>query len=220
MKVKTVIYILLICIICGCENDSEPLFSFDPVKDSYVKNNIQELSTLEIQDISALSKELQRAVYRSYTPEKRYELWTERLNLILYTEEWTNEETIHIISLIDYLCPEVFSGDDTKLIEKGIDLNFSDHWMKFGYDNLLWDVNKMAFVISSLDISYSEFLHTVKGIKDLKKTAKAGSETCNCNQSTSFCYPGMCNDTGCNKTNGGCGWLWLQECNGECLLEQ
>jgi len=52
MKVKTVIYILLICIICGCENDSEPLFSFDPVKDSYVKNNIQELSTLEIQDIS------------------------------------------------------------------------------------------------------------------------------------------------------------------------
>jgi len=44
---------------------------------------------------------------------------------------------------------------------------------------------------------------------------------CNCSASSNFCdtvtnpFP-ECENTGCSRSDVGCGWLWLQACNGIC----
>ncbi len=220
MKFSTAIFCVLILLIVGCKDNFETFYSCDPIVDTYVKENIIELSSLDLQDLNSYPNNIQRAIYRSYTPEKKCALWIERLNTILDNENWTMSETTHIILLIDYLCPEVFSSDITKLIDKGIDVYFPENWLKFGYDNIKWDKSKIAYITSSLETSYSDFFNATNEINKLSEIALANSETCNCNQSVDNCYPGECLGTECDKTNSGCGWLWLDTCDGTCLLKE
>lgn len=214
---------LLICFtiffyLTSCENNDDIVYSCDSALDSYIKDNIVELSMSQLSDINTLSDIMQRAVYRTFSPEKKCEIWKEKLHNILDEEEWTIDEEVHIISLLDYLSPDVFTGDEKRLSDQYIDPFFRDNWMDYGYNTLNWDVRKMVFLVSSLECTYDLFLKNNTGISDLSNNAVAITESCSCNQSTSFCYPGICKDTGCAETQGGCGWLWLDDCDGDCFL--
>jgi len=98
---------------------------------------------------------------------------------------------------------------------------FAGNWIDYAINKLKWDKRKLAFVVSSLHISFTEYEYSLSRLRDVKAIASENTETkCDCNTGTDFCNyePGLtCSSTGCKASSSGCGWLWMEECNGNCI---
>ncbi|MBA7583963.1 hypothetical protein ES708_25915 [subsurface metagenome] len=196
-------------------------FSCSPVVNEYVKSNILKFSQISIDEFLIFDTPVQRAAFRSFSPERKFEIWSEKLKKVLYFETWTDQEAKHINDLINHLCIEYFmEGEkyDSIKIENRI---FAGNWIDYAINKLKWDKRKLAFVVSSLHISFAEYEYSLSRLRDVKAIASENTETnCDCNTGADFCNyePGStCSSTGCKASSSGCGWLWMEECNGNCI---
>ena len=77
MKNITIAFLIL-ATITSC-NDDILEYSCNPTVNKFVKTNILILSQIKLDEFNQMSNLLQRATFRSYSPEKRFELWTEKI---------------------------------------------------------------------------------------------------------------------------------------------
>ena len=216
MYEKIIGIVSMVLLIVACQDD-EVKYSCNPNVDNYVKSSYNELYLMDSYEFSSLAIEVQRAAFRSFSPEKKHDLWFDRLNLILCNETWSEEEYLHIYSLIEFLDIDLFvSIDPTSLYASEIK-EFSSEWINYAYETLAWDKSRLAFVVSSLSLNFDDYLLQLSEIKTIRSSTQLNDESsCDCNITSNYCSVSLDCYPGCISSNGGCGWLWSEPCNGIC----
>jgi hypothetical protein len=209
---------LLLFLTLSCQKE-ELQYSCNPEIDRYVTANLDQLAKLSLDEFLEQSIPLQRAVFRSYTAEKKLECWIEKLDRTLLLENWSETEVLHIKKLennLDTSCFETVLTSDT--IDPEIQL-FVKRWIEYSLNTLKWNKPKLAFVISSLYYSLAEFNQALA--MELNQSIPVSD--CGCSIEMDFCsyqYYLSCKSSDCTASSSGCGWLWGDACDGTCQQVQ
>ena len=101
---------------------------------------------------------------------------------------------------------------------EGKDREFAKQWISYTRETLMWPTEKIAFIASSLEVDYDKYLQEKMAVNDLKKGAIVNSETsCGCSIGSDFCGSSLtCTSGTCSSSGSGCGWFWMDNCNGKC----
>lgn len=193
--------------------DDELKYSCDPELDKFVIENQSELKSAGITELSTYDDDLQRAAYRSFTPEKKHEVWSEKFTVLASDEQYSEAEQVHITSLQQQLSIELFNPENNEAFIGFME--FYTTWENTAQNVLNWDNSMLAFVTSSLSLYYSDFMF---GTTTMSPTVPIGGEECDCKRSSDACPSGFyCKEVVCNNdSSDGCGILWLEECDGAC----
>lgn len=213
MKLTTKGLLLLISVwLFSCSED-ELKYSCDREVDNYVNENLAALKSVNTEELSTYSDELQKAAYRSFSPQKKYEVWVEKLKILSEDNNFTAEEQEHILNLQIQLTPELFNPQNTSTFADFI--SFYNKWETEAFNKLSWDKTILVFITYSLNIYYDDFLAT----SPLVAPTGLNSADCYCSQSSDGCPNGSyCGGAVCTgDTPVGCGVLWLEDCDGVCV---
>ncbi len=215
MKYYCIIFILLIVVYSCREEVLE--YSCDPILNEMIANHRMEYAQYTVKELTASDITVQRAIFRSYTPTKKREMWLEKINFLLANESYTPEENMHVVKLRDQLHENYFDQDSIKA-EAGIRKQFFSEWISYARKSLGWSDKYIAFVIYRLYTVPGQLDAELSAIKTISRQAVAASEgyTCNCDATyNDYCWGTNCVNSDCQQTSG-CGLLWQSPCNGVC----
>jgi len=207
------IYLSLFCIFifASCRQDMAE-FSCDPVLNDYVSANKETLKQITISELASSDLAFQQAVFRSFDAVKKREIWLNKIQILLETQEYSEDAYLHITKLFDYISVGFFEKDNIDSHSKE-NAEFASDWIKYAKNNLGWSNKDVAFVIYRLYTKQDQFNAELNSLIKIQQKATTNSE-CNCNSSTDFCF-GSCNAGSC-AISSACGFAWSQECNGVC----
>lgn len=200
----------------SCQVD-ELDFSCDPFINSFVVENMTELSKISTQELLSYEVPLQKAVFRSWSPERKRQAWLGKFQYVLDNQSFSEDERKHIFELVNHIVEGYFE-DQLKPEVELMRNNFSKDWLDVAANDLRWDDQFIAFCVYRLYVDRSQFEIEFSSLKPTSLSMSANSEsgTCNCNTSNDFCLRGDCTSNGCAASSSGCGWLWSEKCNGLC----
>lgn len=215
MKAKPVLILLSIFGLFHSCQETELEFSCDPVINSFVLKNQEELSQLNVIEISIYDITLQRAIFNSWNAEKKRDTWINKLYYILDNEKLNTAEIHHLQKLIKHIEPGYFSDENGLNDEK---TKFASEWINYAMDELKWTEEFVAFIVYRLYTEEAQLEAEILTLDDLKLITSTDSESgsCDCNTSSDFCSIYTCQSSGCSSVSSGCGWLWKESCNGSC----
>jgi hypothetical protein len=191
-------------------------FSCDPVINSYVSENREELSQITVEELVSYEPELQRAVFNSWDYRKKRSAWIDKLRFILSIENLTKAEIGHIQNLINHIEEDYFLDEN---IQHNMEARsqFASSWISYATKDLGWSKQYIAFIVYRLHTNQSQFEAEFSDLTSLGATATTNSEgSCDCNVSADFCSTSNCLSSGCTAGSSGCGWLWSMPCDGNC----
>lgn len=98
------IYTTVICVVllASCMQDKTD-FSCDPILNEYVASHQETLAKLTLNDLVNSDLVYQQAVFRSFNPAKKREVWLQKFKFLLENEKYSEDEYIHVKSLLDHL---------------------------------------------------------------------------------------------------------------------
>lgn len=190
----------------------ETYYSCDPDVDMWIKENLEEVQSIGANSFRAFDVSYRLAIFNAITPEKRVEIWKEKVSETLKLD-WSIAEIKHIEQLFAIIEDNIewyHTGVPDEDLEKYEKTAY--RWVDYAKEELKWN-NELVAAIAASPL----FLSNTRGelISPSLQTivrVKNGSENCTCNPVVSFCSP--CRYDPCNKTNWGCGFLGLGICNG------
>lgn len=213
---KQIFCIVLFSVVLVSCQQTELEYSCDPVINKYVIENKAEFSQISVTELTTYEVALQKAVFRSWEPEKKRNAWLEKLHYVLCSISLSKTESAHIERLIDHLEVGYFLDEN---IQKNYAARaqFADEWLNYATKELGWSKRFIAFIVYRLYTNQSQLDIELSAIKSLNIEMNTDSESgsCNCNTSYDFCSGSSCHSNGCSSSSG-CGWLWSGSCNGSC----
>ncbi len=208
---------LLLPLLWSCGEDVIE-YSCDPVLNEIITAHKQEYLKYAVIDIVVEAPDVQQAIFRTYDPVKKRELWLEKLYYLLKNGKYSAEEYDHVLKLTGFLHEHFFEEAYTTA-EAGQRKVFVSDWISYAKKSLGWSDRDVAFVIYRLYTTQEQFDAEKTALEMIQQQALSESETfsCNCNQTNSFCSfeTEGCTSTGC-ETTGGCGYFWSETCDGNC----
>lgn len=215
MKSKSILILFVFSSLLYSCQVTELEFSCDPVINNYVLNNKVALSQITVVEFSTYDISLQRAIFNSWSAEKKRDAWINKLQYILKNEKLNTLETIHLQKLITHVEPGYFSNENGLDDQKS---KFASDWINYANDELKWTEEFIAFVVYRLYMEQAQLEAELSMLDDLNSIASHNSEggSCDCNTSIDFCSIYTCQSSGCSSVSSGCGWLWMESCNGSC----
>lgn len=212
-----VIVVSLVLFATSCESDLNEVYSCDPEVNDWVNENKEDLSNINRRELLNHSPDVQRAIVRSFTAEKRFELWHEKINTLISQEQEKNVIR-HLEKLRDHLTVQLFESP-TKYRNK----EFETEWINYTTEILNWEPERIVFTVMSLHNNMNEFLEEISEQPGLEKSF---NDDCTC--STHWSTVDHCtllpnrvcghDFPDCTDTVDGCGWLGLYACNGVCIF--
>jgi hypothetical protein len=152
-------------------------------------------------ELNGLELPYRRAVFRVMEPSEQLRLWQEHLKLQLTRDDLTEGQ----LALVEWTIAEASSFFES-----------SDR------EAVLEEANERMVAEFSEEERYKAraIFATLGGTPAGESLAIGG---CSCNTGSDFCGTPTsldedCLEGGCDEANWGCGWLWLQDCNGECEI--
>ncbi|WP_297251054.1 bacteriocin fulvocin C-related protein [uncultured Prevotella sp.] len=212
--------------LCACNQDDERVYSCDKTINKWVSNHLAEIHQMDRNDWLKTNQSISRAVYSAFTPNQKLSFWKEKF-IELKNIAWSEEELAHIKKVESFVLTNKDLFEDTKLTDDQLDVldSFFYKWVKEAENNLGWDKAMCIAIAGSGNTVINRkgelrALPTNSGGNVMSASTEAG---CNCNTSvlSDFCGvagPGGCEDTNCDGSDFGCGWIWVQDCNGTCPL--
>lgn len=195
---------------------TELQFSCDPVIDAYVAENKEELALLTIQEVTVYELQLQRAIFASWSAEKKRNAWLEKLQNVLENEPLTEAETRHVQALVEHLVPGYFEEYSIEQ-EKDSRYAFAQEWIRYAATELGWPDRYIGFMVYRLYTSPAQLEAEISELEELRAAVSSSSEDpCGCNTSEDFCGYRTCQSADCNTSSTGCGWFGMYSCNGYC----
>jgi hypothetical protein len=208
-------FFLFSIVFFSCQK-SEPEFSCDPAINTFVSENREELSRIDIYELTSFEPELQRAVFNSWDYRKKRDAWIDKLCYLLENEEFSETETEHIHKLIDHIGPDYFLKENFQH-EADVRSLFAAYWTEYAHNTLGWSRQFIAFVVYRLYTNQPQLEDELSALRMLNASVMVNSEYgCDCNMSSDFCSISNCLSTACTTSSLGCGWLWSMPCNGNC----
>lgn len=230
MKIKVVLMTFAVLTAMSCTNDSDVSYSCDQMADLWVKNNLQEIHSLDRMAWLDLPQTLQIPVYRAFSQEQRISFWKDKLSEVLKLD-WSQEEKNHILKVVDFIEMHPTFFCDGKLTDEQKDEAdlFLYRWVTDADEQLGWD-DMICYAITCTGIP----IKSKNGVIDmdyyLRESVEMLTESweyepvreCDCNQGSMFSCTiipigavAECKDTDCDEHKG-CGFLWQFDCNGKC----
>ncbi|MFW5831851.1 MAG: bacteriocin fulvocin C-related protein [Prolixibacteraceae bacterium] len=212
---KLILPFLLVIFLYSCQQ-TELQFSCDPVIDAYVTENSEELAQLTIYETTVYELPLQRAIFASWSAEKKRSAWLEKLRYVLENESLTKAEVNHVQALIEHIVPGYFE-ETIILHEWETRLAFAEEWINYASTGLGWTESYIGFMVYRLYTSPSQLEAEAFGLNDLDGYTATNIEYgCACNTSDDYCQYANCQSSGCSSSGIGCGFLGMASCNGSC----
>ena len=113
-KKSLLILYLLFLIVTSCQEGET--YCCDPEIDKFVKDNIDEFSILPRQQILDYTEPIQKAIYRTQTPQRQFQVWREKLDFYLKdgseVEREHNKKLSDILNLKVFLNTEISQSDE------------------------------------------------------------------------------------------------------------
>jgi len=199
----------------SCMNDQME-FSCDPVLNEYISTHREEYILYTVNDLAVTEPIVQQAIFRSFTPEKKRDIWLQKIHFLLETEPYKDAEYVHVEKLLNHLHENFFRKENLELEASQRSL-FASEWINFAKSSLGWSDRYVAFVVFRIYINQAQFDNEMSMLKTIKQKAIADSEAvpCDCHTSADFCMGSICKNGECQITTG-CGWIWSQHCDGKC----
>lgn len=213
---KQIFCIVFFSIVLFSCQQTELEYSCDPVINKFVIEKKAEFSQISVTELTTYEVALQKAVFRSWNPEKKRDAWLDKLHQVLCSISLTKAETDHIQKLIDHL--EVGYFLDENIQKNDISrTKFAGEWLNYAIKDLGWSEQFISFMVYRLYTNQSQFDAELTVLKSINVGTSTNSESgsCNCNTSSDFCSGSACHSSGCS-TSSGCGWLWSGSCDGSC----
>ena len=221
---KLVVLLVIVISISSCTMDGD-MFSCDPDANLWAKSNIAEIQLMTRADFLAIGDVVyQRAAFKAFTPNQRQSVWIEKLENVLKLD-WTEQENQFIESMLEFVKTNSFiysNKRDPKSFEK-VEIELY-RWTVYAYEELNWDKKLLYGIVGT-----PQEMNENKEIRSnllYSKTIKTGSEECECRDQdfSDFCSNQnvngrmwSCQSGGCDFSSWGCGWIWVQDCDGLCV---
>lgn len=192
-------------------------FSCDPALNEYVSTHQNRLKSISISSLISSDLFFQQAVFRSFDAVKKRDVWLQKIQLLLETQNYSQDEYEHVKSLLDHLHENYFVKEniDSEANERK---QFASDWINKAKSNLGWSDKQVAFVIYRLYNDPAQFdAEAIVAQSKKQATSEESSENCFCNTSSDYCANSLCNSGNCVIATG-CGWLWSGSCDGMCPL--
>ncbi len=223
--------ILTLFILNSCSKEKQE-FSCNKKVDSWVKTYKTEVGELSRKQLVTLPPSYQKAIFTSLSKEKKYDLYLEKLNILLKTEYNTKYKN-KIKELLDFISPEIY---DHRVDEKPKDyvISFLNKWendvlTKFETDTLMYSIKfctlmtKKEFDFYLDNYSKIDYSWLKGGDKILRPTLRPGGgglgSDCTCSYSIycSILLTVTCED-GLNSCRvvWNCGLVGTSKCTGQC----
>ena len=213
MKVFSVI-ILIFLFTASCKRN-EAIFSCNTSINEYVSNHISELKSLSLTDLTKSDLAFQQAVFRSYDAAKKREIWLQKIQLLLDTQNYTEAEYSHVSNLLSHLHANYFEPDN--LESEAFDRRqFALAWIGKAKSELGWSDKDIAFVVYRLYTKQEQFNPEINTSPANQTDTVDPNGNCSCSTESDFCVANYCMSGNC-KIASNCGWLWSETCDGKCV---
>jgi hypothetical protein len=223
---KPVLTLLFIGILSMVACKKEKQFSCDPEINSWAKENADRFQVITREQLATLPIELAQAAYRTLSPEKKFELWNEKFDIV-YTQwdapvrKMIDDARTHM-SII-WFDPEsgaidkdyLESWENIMLTEW---MDSTNYYLSFCTIYTEEELNALEYSSGNRDLSWVKVPSKLKEKYLSSKTqpGDGGSKVCTCKYNFSCGADETCTDHDCNHTIEGCGWAWLESCQKKC----
>jgi len=214
---KNIIYIFVLSIILFSCNENEIIYSCDPEIDAIVKSGSVEFSEITLSEFLEYDIVLQKAIFRSFSNEKKRSFWLEKLDSVLVKNEFNTKEELHIKSLKEELIPGYFNISELDSKDFKNRLQFSRNWYKYASDSLNWNDSQINYIRYSLYLNENQYIISRNEL--IENSINTLQLDCNCTSEADDCDAGhgfVCSEGNCTETSYGCGLFWLSPCTGGC----
>ncbi|MGE5356841.1 MAG: bacteriocin fulvocin C-related protein [Deltaproteobacteria bacterium] len=163
--------------------------------------------TIELQDIEILPINLQQKVFRNITPNKRLELWINRINKAKLSFNQTQKT--YLSSIENLLNLNLFSDTLSNSTEQ-----YFNNWQANVISNSIWtqkEVYQLFYSFTPMDSNVIR-INFQGGGNDLPDCECSWHEYC-----STFGFGDVCGSK-CSKTTLGCGLFLLKPCVGLCIF--
>ena len=224
-KIKLLIFLILISFTnISCTDDN--CYSCDQEINSWAKENLESLKSMNRNELSILSTGKQKAAFRTFTSEKRKQLWDDKFNQIK-SLSFSKAELSHLKIFNKFLKKYDFSKELTKQQEQ-----FLNDWFEEGKLNFNWTpyflISGFAMLNEDAVLNKKEFQNKFPSLYSMRVddglsepgvgNGDGGTGDCDCRWDIScqLAHMGSCSDDKCKDTSLGCGFMLMQSCTGDC----
>ncbi len=211
----------------GCKKDAVK-YSCNEEVHKWTVENLKSLEGLSRAELAALPFAYQRAALRSFSPEKKSEIWNEKLDIVL-TQQWDDDELLLIQEMKSNLKPNLFTHSN--ILQTQV---YFDDWSDRMFNETNMDT--LTFVQSFFYIGTLEEIELLRYPPDKGEVSEnlgengqrvpdppgsVWSEDCDCAWDTScyFISMGTCDNENCNATDSGCKLFGMYKCEHRCTGE-
>lgn len=226
LKCQLIVVLAALALFCSCKKE-ERVYSCDPTINEWVSKNKSSFRNISREQIGLLPMGLQKSVFRSLTPEKQWQLWVEKFNIV--RGQWDSPVQKVVDLVLEVMDDSWYSqplSDDQLLFIKKIEDELLTNLM----DSIDYVINFCLLSTEEellelrnperIDYSWISFPPEIN-IADFSKEAPGGSGSvvldCKCEWDVSCLWSlSGCIKEGCNKTTTGCGLGFTKPCTGTC----
>ncbi len=223
MKAKFIVTIMTVSMIILGACTKEKSYSCDKEIDRWTQDNLEGISNMSRSKFLEYDRNYQRAIFRAFSPKQRKMVWVEKIKDVLALE-WSQNETEHLINLLEYIdCRDFIFGDMSQYEDDDFK-KFMYRWKEYAYNELGWDTNAVYVIIAdpnplSLQKDNGIVYETLSSRLSYVKTRSEGGNEyyydCNCNGDYVPLSDDICNlSYACNAKSWGCGDFWTAPCEG------
>ncbi len=212
---KKFLYLLAVSVIIYSCGKEDLKYSCNAEINAIVKSAKIEFSKLVLTEFLEYDIELQKAIFRSFSNEKKREFWLEKLNTLLLNGEYSDYEKKHIEKLITHITVDYFEVVENDSLKLAARIKFENDWKFYALNTLNWDEPEIHFIVNSLCITPDQYAQTISELKEITLNYMAGN--CTCSTESDYCSDigGFCTVSDCTETSA-CGWVWSYTCDGHC----
>lgn len=210
----------------SCKKEKQ--FSCDPEIHSWAKENVGRFQDITREQLATLPIPLAQAAYRTLTPEKKFEFWNEKLDIVY--SQWDEPVREMIDDMRTRLSVAWFEPDSGE-----IDKEFIDSWEKDMLTDwmdstnyhlcfcMIYTEKELFGLRHSFDKSNCSWADLPSELMEKhlphRENPGGGSDACYCEWHSTCEGEELCINPNCRDTREGCRLFWLSPCTKICDRE-
>lgn len=225
-KTMFVLFIMGLVGIVSCKKEKQ--YSCDPEVHNWAKENAEKFQDITREKLATLPLPLAQAAYRTMNPEKKFEFWQKKLDIV-YSQwdapvrEMIDDMRTHMS--VDWFDPnaDTIDKDYINVWEKTMLTEWMDSTNYVLCFCMIHTENELDAVEKSSGQGEYAWANVPSELTEKYQSAKAppgggggGPIACYCAWHSTCPEGEKCIDDNCNQTFEGCGWGWLDPCKKIC----
>lgn len=222
--------ILVFGMLCMVSCKKEKQFSCDQEIHKWAKENADRFQEITREQLATLPIELAQAAYRTLSPEKKFEFWNEKFEIVY--SQWDEPVREMIDEMRTHMSVAWFNPNmgaiDEDYIDSWENIMLSE-WMDSTFYHLNFcliytedELEALRDSSANRNCSWAQVSSELmeKYMPSQKSSRGSGEGTCFCEWDSTCSKGEKCKNTNCRRTTEGCGFAWLSPCTKICQKEQ